>query len=148
MIVQTEGDTDPSDNVLPGRPFTVLPGRAAYDLGVEARSVVPNSVSPVGSIDVTYRVTNHSQSSGSFLRRTYVSTGERITTADTLVNERTFTLNGQSRTITSTNNEAPAIPPGAALAVRPEEASRMVSDDASPANDGALDAEAATDTPW
>jgi|GEM_PF-3349582 len=179
MIVQTEGDTDPSDNALPGRAFTVLPDRAAYDLGVEARSVVPNSVSAGGSIDVTYRVTNHSQSSGIFLRRIYVSADETITTADTLVNERTFTLNGQGRTITSTNNETPALPPGdyfvgvllettadvnpddntsnarrltitpgAALAVRPEGRSRLVSDDTSLPGNDARDAEAAADAPW
>ena len=107
VIVQTEGDTNPADNVSAGLPITVGTQRAPFNIGVTTDSVSPTSVAAGGAISVTYSASNPRGVTGEYFRDVYISTDATITQQDTLINRRPLRLQGGSPQITSANNVLP-----------------------------------------
>ncbi len=98
VILQTEGDSNPANNVSTALPLQVVSQRAAFNIGAQLDNVSPGRVAPGGSFTINYTVRNTSRSVGIYNRSIYLSTDAVLTTADPLVNTRTVTLDGREST--------------------------------------------------
>ena len=108
IIVESDGDTNPANNTSAALPVTVTANRTPFDIAVAATSVNPTPVAAGSAIRLEYQVTNTSGTNGSYTRDIYISTDANITIDDTFVNRRSFTLNGNDASLTSSNNPVPA----------------------------------------
>lgn len=113
VIVQTNGDTNPSNNTSSTIPITVTSERAPFDLGVQIASVNPATIAPGGTFTISYNIKNTSKSTGSYWRWVYLSTDETISTSDQLLSTNTFSVTGADAQISTVAITMPAsVAPG------------------------------------
>lgn len=112
--VQTDGDTNPADNVSPGgTPITTVPERAPFDIGATTEQTRPSRAAAGATFDVTYVATNKSMSTGEYIREVYLSEDDEITPDDTLLSTRVLRLFGGDARITSRDIDLPgSLTPG------------------------------------
>ena len=112
-IVQTSGDTNPSNNTSSALPITVTSVRTPFDIGVQIASVTPATMAPGGTFTVTYNIKNTSKSTGNYYRWVYLSTDDTIGTSDQLLSTNTFSITGDDAQISTNAITMPAsVAPG------------------------------------
>jgi uncharacterized protein (TIGR03437 family) len=114
IILEQDGDRNPGDNVSAAFPVHVSAERIPFEIGVQISDVQPRQVAAGGALTVNYSIQNNSQASGIYTRELRLSQDATITSADVLINTRTFTLAGDAPNLVSQDNVVPAnTPPGA-----------------------------------
>jgi uncharacterized protein (DUF2141 family) len=114
IILESEGDRNPADNVAAGLPVRVTASRIPFDIGVTLTDVSPRQAAAGSALSIRYSVQNLSAASGIFTREVRLSSDAVINRDDLLVNTRSFTLFGDAPELVSENNAIPAgTPPGA-----------------------------------
>jgi uncharacterized protein (TIGR03437 family) len=114
IILESEGDRNPANNVTAALPVRVTAGRIPFDIGVTLTDVSPRQAAAGSAVAVRYSVQNLSAASGIFAREIRLSIDAVITRDDVLVNSRTFTLFGDAPDLISENNAIPVgVAPGA-----------------------------------
>ncbi len=108
IILESGGDRNPSNNVSTAVPIRVVSDRVPFDIGVQITDVSPRQVAAGNALTVQYTVENHSGARGIYAREIRLSTDAVITSADTLLNTRTFELTDSSVNLVSENNTVPS----------------------------------------